>query len=412
MVVALMAMVVVARAQYSIDGYIAAVMDYSHTIAISEARLERADAELRRARKGYLPSLDMDREMSYAFRRSGNERRLSWAMRADVSQPLFDGGIVRAQVRQAASIYDRSVSVDRATRLAVEYDAVVAYWQLSRAEIYRRAMADYRDIVRSLRDVVARRFDEGYTAKGDLLQVESRLSDAEYLLSAADEQRLVALHNFNMLSGSSPTTELVLTQSILDSMPMPLRASLDDILARHPDYAASLSDRDYARWGVRATWAEFLPSINLGVYGLWHPNTPNIKGAGTRLDGGVMLTFSTPIFHFGERKQALRSARSSQLIAELGIEDMADRISLDESNGWTNLQSARARVDATRRNLSLAKENLDISTYSYREGLATILDVLQAQLSWLQIYENAISAHYDYAVAIASYRRITADSVW
>ena len=289
---------------------------------------------------------------------------------------------------------------------------MAAYWALSRAEIYARAMSNYLAIVSSLRDVVARRFDEGYTSKSDLLQVESRLSDAEYLLSSADEQRLVALHNFNILRGYDPMTDVRLAQSILDSMYMPQRAMLSDILARHPEYGITLGERDYARWGVRATWAEFLPSINLGVYGLWQPNSPNVKGAGTRIDGGVALTFHTPIFHFGERKQALRSARSAQRVAELAIADAADRISLEESNGWTNLQSTRARVDATRRNLELAKENLDISTYSYHEGLATILDVLQAQLSWLQIYENAIAAHYDYALAIAAYRRITAQGVW
>ena len=39
---------------------------------------------------------------------------------------------------------------------------------------------------------------------------------------------------------------------------------------------------------------------------------------------------------------------------------------------------------------------------------ATILDVLQAQLSWIQLYTNAIKAHYNYAVAVSDYRRITA----
>jgi outer membrane protein TolC len=36
-----------------------------------------------------------------------------------------------------------------------------------------------------------------------------------------------------------------------------------------------------------------------------------------------------------------------------------------------------------------------------------VLDVLQAQLSWIQIYTNAISARYNYAVAWSAYRRIT-----
>ena len=95
--------------------------------------------------------------------------------------------------------------------------------------------------------------------------------------------------------------------------------------------------------------------------------------------------------------------------AELAVDEVVDEITLNESNGWTNLQLTNRRVDATKRNLEVAQENLDISTYSYREGLATILDVLQAQLSWLQIYQNAISAQYDYAVAISAYRYIVAE---
>jgi outer membrane protein TolC len=71
--------------------------------------------------------------------------------------------------------------------------------------------------------------------------------------------------------------------------------------------------------------------------------------------------------------------------------------------------STYQRVEAAQRSLDVARENLDISTYSYSEGLATILDVLQAQISWLQIYQNSIAAQYDYAVAIAAYKYIVAD---
>lgn len=77
-------------------------------------------------------------------------------------------------------------------------------------------------------------------------------------------------------------------------------------------------------------------------------------------------------------------------------------------NGWTALVNSRAQVEAMEQSLRIAGENLDISTYSYGEGLATILDVLQAQLSWIQLYTNAIKAHYNYAVAVSDYRRITA----
>ncbi|MBR5585403.1 MAG: TolC family protein, partial [Alistipes sp.] len=113
--------------------------------------------------------------------------------------------------------------------------------------------------------------------------------------------------------------------------------------------------------------------------------------------------FSSPIYHFCERKHAVSAARSDYLRQTNAIAAIVDNITLEESDTWTNLLSTHERVKTAQRNLDIAEENLEISTYSYREGLSTILDVLQAQISWLQIYTNAIAAQYDYAIAIAAY---------
>jgi outer membrane protein TolC len=187
-----------------------------------------------------------------------------------------------------------------------------------------------------------------------------------------------------------------------------MREDVMEVVATHPDYVGVVAEREAKRWGVKVARADYLPKIGVNVYGLWAPNVPNIRGVGTRLDGGVVVSMSTPIFHFGERREVVRSARSVLRSAELSVEDVQDEIMLNESDCWTNLLSTKERVEAIGRNLDLATENLEISTYSYGEGLGTILDVLQAQLSWLQIYSNAIAAQYDYAIAIAAYRYVVA----
>ena len=108
------------------------------------------------------------------------------------------------------------------------------------------------------------------------------------------------------------------------------------------------------------------------------------------------------------RRRAVGAARAVQLQQEWNAALVHDDIVREEMNGWTALVQSRAQVDASEESLRIAGENLSISTYSYGEGLATILDVLQAQLSWIQLYSNAIRAHYNYAVAVSDYLRITA----
>lgn len=395
------------HAQITLDEYSREVLAYSHELRDRELATEGARSTELAAHKGYLPLFSLMREMNLDFRQPEVGRRWNWYMRLDVTQPIFRGGAVRAEAKQASFAYDMAEMEEESVQLFVLYTAEVAYWTLSRRESDLKAMTDYTNIVSSLRNVVRERYNEGYISKSDLLQVESRLMDAEYQLSQAVQRRDVALHDFNILRGAEPTSEVLLAESILDSRVMPVRASLEDVLSLHPDYATSHLATEHAWWGIRATRARYLPQIEVGTFGLMQPPQPHVKGGGTRLDGGILVSFSTPIFHFGERKHAVSAARSDYLRSVVAKDDVRDRVTLDESNGWTNLTLSYRRMLTADESLAIARENLEISTYSYTEGLTTILDVLQAQLSWLQIYTNAITAQYDYAVAVAAYEYIT-----
>ena len=383
-------------AQLSILEYVDAVMEYSHAIASAEASVEGADAEYMVAKCGMLPALSLSSDATFGFTNDGT----SWSLRADVVQPIYNGGGKAALAKQRESQLMRSESMLERSVLDVRYEAEVTYLTLSRAEIYLQAMRDYVAIVQTLKSVAKHRFEEGYTSKSDLLQVESRLSDGEYLLSEAEQRWRIARHNFNILRGEESATDVELSDGIFDVCMMPVREDIKEIVEHHPDYLAAMATRESAIYGLDVRRAGYLPSLNAGLFGLCHPT------ANGRTDGGVLLSLNVPIFHFMERREAMRSARSVLTSAELQLDEVVDNITLNESNGWANLEYSHRRVEAVQRNLDIARENLEISTYSYREGVATILDVLQAQISWLQIYENAIAAEYDYAVAIASYRYI------
>lgn len=399
-IIALLCSTIVAQAQITLSEYVNAVIEYSHALLSAEAMVDGRVAESKIAKRNMLPNLSLSSDADLDFRSDD----IGWGVRADISQPIYNGGRYKSLAEQSQYQLIESAGVRDKSELDVRYSAEVAYWALSRAEIYREAMLDYINIIETLRDVALHRFEEGYTSKSDLLQVESRLSDAEYQLSQAEQRWSVALHNFNVLRGADPAESVELGWSILDDYTLPTRVDGSEYIEQHPDYVVAVAGRESARCNISLRGANYLPRLNLGLFGLWQPKVD----AGTLLNGGVMLSLNAPIFHFGERREALRSARSGYRSAELIVDNVVDDIMLNESNGWTNLESSYQRIGATRRSLEIAKENLDISTYSYREGLATILDVLQAQLSWLQIYQNAITAQYDYAVAISSYRYIIA----
>lgn len=392
-------------AQLSLEEYRSAVVQHSYTLQEAEATTEEAKALERVAWSGRLPHLSASGDFSLRLRHNEGVKPWGFALQPQLVATLYGGGL-QAAYRQTTLEAEAAAADEEFTRLDILYAADYAYWNLSAMLRYHEATARYVTIIRSLKEVIVSRFEEGYIAKNDVLMIESRLSAAEFDLLTIEQNLEVALHNFNILRGVESDKAVELRESILDSGAMPRRQSYEEILTRRPDVAAARSRSKAAREGIRRTRAGYLPRIEAGISGVWQPESPNTRGE-TRLDGSLFGRLSVPIFGWDERRQAIRASEAAARRAELYEEEVSENILREERNGWSALVESYAQIAAADEGLQFAQKSLDLSTYSYNEGLLTILDVLQAQLDWIQLYTNAITAHFNFALARSSYRRTT-----
>lgn len=395
------------RAQITLDEYRTSVMEYSWLLKSRNSQSEEARENAARAKTGFLPSLAANGSFTVPFRHIEGVRHWDFSLQPQIIQTLYAGGGVRAAWRSAELDYDIALCNEAFAMLDVRYAADYAYWTLSAMAQYLASVRRYVDIIQSLKRLVDARFAEGYIAKGDVLQIDSRLSEAIYQLSVAEQNHSVAIHNFNILRGEYLDERVELAQTILDSLPLPERVPFENIIASRPDYAASDLARERSVVAVQSARAPFNPQVSVGVGGVWAPHSPNRTGQ-TQINGSLVAQVSVPIFHWGERRRAVAAAVERSRQSGLAQSQLYDDILREEMNGWITLVDSRAQVEASMRSMLIAQENLEISTYSYSEGVTTILDVLQAQISWLQLYTNRITAQYNYAVAVADYERITA----
>lgn len=381
--------------------------EYSWELKVAASKSDAASQTMGQARTGYLPRLSLDGSFTATVHHYDGVERWNFSVLPQLVQTVYGGGAVRAAYKQAELGYDIALCDEEFTQLDVRYAAEYTYWNLSAMELYAASMRQYVNIIRSLKEVVDRRFAEGYIAKGDVLMIDARLSEAQYGLVSAEQNYTVALHNFNILRGTDPDLAVELAQGIRDSLPQPVRVLPDEVLGRRPDYMAARLRSEPGRRGYPGGARAVQSAGERRHRRLVAAVFPQPDGA-TTVDGSAFVKLTLPIFHWGERRRATGAARAVQRQSEWNTALLHDNIVRDEMNGWTALVNSRAQVDATEQSLRIAGENLDISTYSYGEGLSTILDVLQAQLSWIQLYTNAIKAHYNYAVAVSDYLRITA----
>lgn len=199
-----------AEAQITIEEYRAAVADHSWTLQAARSAGEETRETMLLRRTDYLPQVTATGSFTRTFRRFASLEPWTSLARLGIEQNVYSGGAVRAAARQAELAYDIALCGEQSAAFDVRYAADYAYWSLSRAESYLKAVREYIAIVGSLQKVVHRRFEEGYISKSDVLQIDSRMSDAEFGMVAAEQAYYVALHDFNVLRGQSVGQDVTL----------------------------------------------------------------------------------------------------------------------------------------------------------------------------------------------------------
>ena len=90
---------------------------------------------------------------------------------------------------------------------------------------------------------------------------------------------------------------------------------------------------------------------------------------------------------------------------EYALDNTRDKIAQEVANAWTSLTEYTKQITVAEEACKIAEENLDLNTFSYNEGKLPILDVLSAQLSWIQSYSSLIQTWYQQKASLAQYNK-------
>ena len=87
------------------------------------------------------------------------------------------------------------------------------------------------------------------------------------------------------------------------------------------------------------------------------------------------------------------------------MDNTRDQITQEVANAWTSLTENTKQIDVAEEACKIAEENLDLNTFSYNEGKLPIVDVLSAQLSWIQSYSSLIQTWNQQKASLAQYNK-------
>jgi outer membrane protein TolC len=158
----------------------------------------------------------------------------------------------------------------------------------------------------------------------------------------------------------------------------------------------------------KAALSQFNPQLNMYFSGGWATGTPNL-GYDVSFNPIVGINLNIPIFRWGARFKTNRQQKAYIGIQKLQQSYITDNINEELSGALTKLTETEYQVKTATENMNLANENLDLVTFSYNEGKASMVDVLSAQLSWTQAHTNLINAYLSEKMAIAEYRKVISE---
>jgi outer membrane protein len=183
---------------------VASEISHRPEIAAMEARVSAAKAALRSAKGGRFPTVNAFGSYQYdeGWRRPGSGD--NWAAGISVDLNLFDGQRTKSQVYKAQTNLVIAQEELRKLRLNIVMDIEQAKLTYERAKQRIQVTAKSNEQAEESAQLSRARFEEGVILSSDLINVETRLTEAKMrrAIALADEQ--VALADLNRALGYSP----------------------------------------------------------------------------------------------------------------------------------------------------------------------------------------------------------------
>ena len=354
----------------------------NRSVQSAVARIREYRAEAASARTQYLPNIAINGSEStnqVAFGSSLVGYRAA-RLTGDMAWELDFWGKFRRGYEAANADAAAQDAAERAVLLSLVSDVATGYLQLLELD-QERAIAE-RTLAsrRATLDLARQRFAQGVISELDVRQFEAQVAAPAVTIAQVERQTALTEHSLSVLLGQSPGAidrrgSLAAAVSVL-RVPDTLSASL---LARRPD--VQQAERAFAAATARigATMASNLPTISVtGSYGSQGKDPSSLFSPGTTVYA-LSAGFSFPLSAFSRGADETAAARARADQARAAYENAALSALRDASDALVSVRTSRDQMAAQATQADALRHALELAELRYSSGIASYLDVLDAQ---------------------------------
>jgi outer membrane protein TolC len=313
----------------------------------------------------------------------------------------------RVRVRAArAEASAREEEAGDAAEAAAER-AARAYTAAARAAASARARAADLRVAEELLAVARAQLAQGVGTELDVTRARTQAAIAREQLEIAETDRAQAELELARALGMDPAVRIALSSPLspwlgVSDAPRERDTAVALALARHAGYRAALARVQAARATLRAVGAERLPRVDASAdYGL---NGPDVDQTIRTYQVGVQVT--VPVLDVRRTRRAEEQAAVLRE-AEVRAADLRRQVAADVESALLDLASGASRETIAAERMELAQEELHQARRRFEEGVASNLEVINAQSNLVRARDAVIEAQSASATARIRLARAT-----
>jgi outer membrane protein len=385
----------------SLKDALSATYGYNPRLDAQRAFQRATDEDVARAMSGYRPTVTGNADVGIERTDQRPSNFLDGVTKprgygVDAVQPIFSGFRTYNAVNAAEANVRAEREVLRDVERSVLLQAVTAYMDVVRDQELVRLNENNVNVLSRELKAAQDRFAVGEVTRTDVAQAEARRADAVSRLDAARANLRTSRGSYQQVIGHPPSglawpgaPETFLPRSLNDAVGV---SNNED-----PLVVAALFREQAAKYTVEQIRGELLPTVQLEAS--YNDRFGSSKLTDEVESGTVVGRAIIPIYEAGDVYARVRQAKQNHLGILQQIEQVRTEQTQNVVAAWSQLEAARAQLQSDR----VAVESNKVALQGVREeekvGQRTLLDVLNAELEYLNSQVNLETTRRNLVVA-------------
>ncbi len=342
---------------------------------------------------------------------ASNAKYNTFSAGAFLNWTLFDGGKMFVTKNKLNEIQSLGELQYKDKVLQTIYNVISAYYDVVRQTQQLNSLAEVINYNTERVKILQTSYDLGLIPKNNLLQSKIDLNVFTENFVNQKSVIIASRRTLNLLLSRDAETNFSVSDSISSNFKLNKEEILSKMYTNNTTLLSLQKQIDISKLSIKEFNSMYYPKINF-VTGYNFTESNNSAGSIliSRINGPqIGGTFTIPLYQAGNIKRQVNIANLQLKSTQYLLESSKIQLNVQLQNAITVYENQLQLLEIETENSNLTKENLEIVMERLRLGQTTVLEVRQAQESFVDSQTRLINLKYNLKLAETKLKQLIAN---